>query len=199
MEENYSNPHFPRLRRVAQITNAHCGPATIQMLLSYQGVFTDQVKIAAAANINHKIKDYGMTVTEMAIAVSRLVPEVCFWYKNESKTSDLEELILVHQYPVGVEWRGMFEQYWDGDDGHYSVVTHIDRRLDLIMISDPYEPFSKIDRRIKLSEFEKLWWDINVTRDAATGYMKEELDYHTIFIITPAGVGFPELMGMQRL
>ena len=56
-------------------------------------------------------------------------------------------MVCGYRCPVGVEWQGFFEdreedEDWDeGDYGHYSIVTRIDRRSGLITLRDPYPDF----------------------------------------------------------
>lgn len=188
--------YFPNLPRIAEITNVHCGPATLQMLFENIGVRVSQDEIVEAAGSSLKrLRRYGMSMGEMATAVGRISSSSQFWMKDNCEISDLK-LLLERGIPVGVEWQGEFLQYSDEDNGHYSVVTHLDG--DKIYIADPYEHFAGKDRRLELDRFEELWWDTNELRDMETGKMVLVRDHHMIFIIIPKDETFPEELGMIR-
>jgi ABC-type bacteriocin/lantibiotic exporter with double-glycine peptidase domain len=199
MEKTSNNTYFPHMRRVRQVSDSHCGPATLQMLASHHNINVKQREIREAAGIPIKrLYKHGSTVPELAAAATRLFPSLRFWYKNNSNIDDIEKLIHIYKYPVGVEWRGLFEEYWDGEDGHYSVVTHINRTRNVIVIADPYEHFVQHDRNIEITEFEKIWWDINEVPDPR-GYLQQELDYKMLFVLTKKEESFPQILGMHGL
>lgn len=198
MPKSFNNLHFPNLPRIAQITNAHCGPAVIQMLLSNVGVKVEQNDVVEAAGSSLKrLHKSGMSVGEMALATNRLDSGVNFWMKNNTNMPELREL-LNYKYPIGVEWQGEFLQYSDDDNGHYSVITNIDDWDNTVYIADPYSKFAGKDRKFTLSRFEELWWDINDVRDTKTGRIIHVKDYHMVFIITPKDETFPRELKMIR-
>lgn len=190
---------MPQMRRITQISDSHCGPAVLAMLLSNLKIKVWQRDIVEAAEVGKRIMKYGMTVMEMARAVKRLVPEAQFWMKEGATIAELKKLVNDYQLPVGVEWQGEFGKYSDGeDDGHFSVVVGVDLKENEIVIADPFGPFAEEDREFSVSDFENRWWDYNDVRDEDTGGMKEVEDYHMMFVITDKNDNRPEELEMMR-
>ncbi len=143
-----SNPQldpkkFSRLRRIEQITENHCGPAVIQMLLENIGVSASQEEITEAAGATQTIESHGTRVDQLARAVHTLAPIAKLWYKENASLADLEYVLEECKYPVGVEWQGLFEDMDNDEDdyGHYSIVAHIDQAKDVLIVVDPYKDF----------------------------------------------------------
>lgn len=197
MQKTFNNPDYPNMKRVAQMTNSHCGPAVLEMLFSNLGITIDQNQFVMATGISHKIEEYGMTVSEMINAVTLMAPDHTFWFKENSSQEELDFLVNQKYYPVGVEWQGVFMEYSDDDDGHYGVVTAIDIPENLIKIADPFEPFAYRDRTFKLYNFMKRWWDVNEIVNPATHEVTHETDEHMMFIVTPKSETFPKDLGMK--
>lgn len=198
MLKTSNNPYFPTMRRVEQITSSHCGPATCVMLLSFLGVDVSQESIVEEGGAGNKIEQEGMLVSEMAISVARLTPQFQFWHKEGANLNDLKKLVNEYKYPVAVEWQGVFYEDADDDNGHYSVITHIDTINNLVVLSDPYRRFAGVDRTFHVLEFENRWWDENEITDPLTGSTEIKTDHHMIFIITDKNAQFPEDIGMVR-
>src|SRR5574339_311327 len=97
-----------RLRRIQQSTENHCGPAVIQMLLENIGVNATQEEITEAAGATHTIETHGTRVDQLAKAVDQLAPDARLWYKEKATLEDLEYVLDVCKFPVGVEWQGLF-------------------------------------------------------------------------------------------
>lgn len=192
------DPAFPNMRRLTQVTDSHCGPAVLAMLLSYLDIHVGQGEIAAAAEVEHKLEEHGMNIQEMKKAIQIIAPEATFWYKDKSTKEELDYLLHTKRYPVGVEWQGIFYEYSDEDDGHYSIVVDIDIENDQIFIADPFEPFSGGDREFKLHKFLKRWWDVNEIINPATGNVTHLPDDQMMFIITPKEETFPIELGMKN-
>ncbi len=191
------NDFFPNLPRLTQISNTHCGPAVIAMLLANIEVKTSQNEIVEKSNLTvKKLNKYGSTVWELAEAAKKTSSDINFWTKDNANISDLESVLNL-EYPVGVEWQGEFLQYSDDENGHYSVITNIEKNNNFLYIADPYEPFSGRDRKLNINRFEELWWDINIVRDKLTGKMVEVKDIHMMFAITTKNFTFPEEIGMK--
>src|SRR5512133_2564863 len=95
--------------RFTQISESHCGPAVIQMLLSNLGIEVSQEAVAEAGGATELIELNGMRVDQLARAVRVLAPDARFWYKDHSSLDDLIRLVSEYRYPVGVEWQGLFE------------------------------------------------------------------------------------------
>lgn len=167
------------------------------MLLSHCGSEINQEALVEAAEIRHSLEQYGMIVPEMGKAVSVVAPQLGFWYKEHSVIEDLELIIGGYKYPVGVEWQGVFYEDDDGDIGHYSVVTNIDRANKIITLSDPYGRFAGTDRSFHIDEFESRWWDENEVWDEAIGGRRLVRDEKMMFIVTPKFETFPYSLGMK--
>jgi hypothetical protein len=198
MQNPFNNPFFPTMKRVAQKTSSHCGPAVLEMLLSFVGVYADQDEFVNAIGIGPKLKEYGMVVPEMASAVKILAPQLSFWYKTDSTLSDLSNLVNNFNFPTAVEWQGVFYEDEDDDNGHYSVITHISTANNIVVLSDPYTRFAGTDRRFSIMEFEQRWWDESEIKDNLTGRTQIMRDNHMMFIVTPKDASFPDLLGMTR-
>lgn len=205
-----SNP-LPRLQLTyqTQITDSHCGPAVIQMLLANVGVAVRQEQVVETGGAAATIETHGMRVDQLARAVIRLAPQMHFWYKDHSTLYDLIALVAKRRYPVGVEWQGLFETVADiledtdtedeeEDYGHYSVVSYIDRKSRQLIIVDPYKDFAFQDRIFTFDVFLPRWWDTNEIIDPVTNRVKLVQDYRMMFVITPKGETFPEQRGMKH-
>jgi ABC-type bacteriocin/lantibiotic exporter with double-glycine peptidase domain len=196
MQKRLINAYFPTMRRIKQKTNAHCGPAVLEMLHSYLGHTIGQHRFVSAASAKHKLKRHGMTIPDLLVATETLAPTTQFWYKPDATIADIETLVIEHKQPVGVEWQGVFGKFSDGDDGHYSIVTHIDSKKDVIVLSDPYRRFAGHDRTFTVTEFEKRWWDFNVVMDFEKSKKKIVKDHHVLFIVTDKTATFPKKLKM---
>lgn len=196
-----------KLKRVSQITESHCGPAVLEMLLSNLGLEVDQQALTKAAGATQTIAEYGVRVDELAKAVHHLFAQAQFWVKHQTTVTELQTLCQEYGYPVGVEWQNLFydseeEEYEDTegenyDFGHYSIVKSVDIDNDEIVMIDPFEEFSKSDRYFSLDWFTERWWDFN--RVEINGLVRQRKDDHTSFIVTQKGVYFPKTLGMQPL
>jgi hypothetical protein len=193
---------FARLRRIQQITESHCGPAVLQMLLGNIGVEATQEEITRAAGAERTIARQGTRVDQLARAVHELAPGACLWYKEHASEHDLGYVLDMCQFPVGVEWQGLFEDDTgeddDGDDyGHYSIIAHIDQNKDELIIMDPYKDFIDQNRIIRVSTFLRRWWDYNEIKDPITRKRTYKKDERLFFVVAPMDVSFPEELGMQ--
>jgi ABC-type bacteriocin/lantibiotic exporter with double-glycine peptidase domain len=190
---------FSRLRRIQQISENHCGPAVIQMLLENVGVNVSQEEITDAAGAIHTIETHGTRVDQLAKAVHELAPIAKLWYKEKASVEDLEYVLDECKFPVGVEWQGLFEDMDDDDDdyGHYSILAHIDKVKDEIIVVDPYKDFVDQSRIVKMSLFVSRWWDFNEVKDPETGKKEFKKDEQLFFVVAPLSVAFPAELGMQ--
>ena len=190
---------FSRLRIIEQITENHCGPAVIQMLLENIGVNVTQEEITEAAGATHTIKSHGTRVDQLAKAVHQLAPDARLWYREKATEDDLEYVLDVCKFPVAVEWQGLFddEDEDDEDYGHYSIISHIDKIKDELIVVDPYKDFVDQSRIIKMSLFLNRWWDYNEVKDPETGKKSFKKDEQLFFVVAPRTVTFPDELGMQ--
>ena len=168
------------------------------MLCSYVGVYVDQEEFVDAVGIRKKLDEYGMIVPEMRTAISILTPQLQFWYKPNATLNDISEIVNRFNFPVGVEWQGVFFEDEDEDNGHYSVVTHIDTTNNIVMLSDPYRRFAGNDRRFHVLEFDDRWWDENEVINPYTGTTQVIRDDHMLYIVTPKDAIFPEHLEMLK-
>lgn len=199
-----SNPpqdpkRFSRLRRIEQITENHCGPAVLQMLLENIGINVAQEEITEAAGATHTIETHGTRVDQLAKAVQQLAPIAKLWYKENATEVNLEYVLDTCKYPVGVEWQGLFDDEDDDDEdyGHYSIVANIDRTKDELIIVDPYKDFVDQNRIIRMSTFLSRWWDFNEVKNPETGEKIFKKDEQLFFVVTPLSTTFPAELGMQ--
>lgn len=167
------------------------------MLFSFLGVYVDQEEFVEAAGIRSRLHENGMTVEEMGRAVAVVYPYFTLWYKEHASGTDLSTLVNEYHFPVGVEWQGVFLEDDDEDNGHYSIVTHVDLPNNLVMLADPYMKFAGVDRSFSLTEFIDRWWDVNdVQREDETIQKKDD---KLLFIVTPQEASFPELLSLKQL
>jgi hypothetical protein len=96
-------------QRFMQISESHCGPAAIQMMLSNLGIEVTQEQVAEAGGATSLIAMHGMRVDQLALAVYRLAPEVVFYCKDHATLDELVRIVVDYRHPVGVEWQGVFE------------------------------------------------------------------------------------------
>jgi hypothetical protein len=179
-----------KLRHVCQITDAHCGPAVVQMMLSHLGIDVRQEDVAEAAGVTDFIHMHGTRVVELAQAVERLAPSARFYWKDHASLDDIDEVVSGHGYPVGVEWQGVFDdadpEKNDPDYGHYSVVAHVDRAAGRLVIVDPYKDYFERERELPCDLFERRWWDHNEVRDPGTGETRLVRDERLMFVVVPS-------------
>ena len=200
MSSHPSDPkRFSRLRRIEQISENHCGPAVLQMLLENIGVTASQEEITEAAGATHTIETHGTRVDQLAKAVHELAPIAKLWYKEKASPDDLEYVLNEWKFPVGVEWQGLFSDMDDDDDdyGHYSIIANIDKGKDEIIVVDPYKDFVDQSRIVKMSLFLSRWWDFNEVKDLETGEKTFKKDEQLFFVVVPLSVSFPAELGMQ--
>jgi ABC-type bacteriocin/lantibiotic exporter with double-glycine peptidase domain len=191
---------FSRLRRIEQISESHCGPAVIQMLLENIGVTASQEAITEAAGTTATIDEHGTRVDQLAQAVRTLAPGARLWCKEKASLADVRYVLDEQKYPVGVEWQGLFdddEDEFDDDYGHYSVISHIDLAKGELIVVDPYKDFADQDRILKISVFQKRWWDDNEVKNPRTGKTAYKRDEQLFFVVAPVDEAFPAELGMQ--
>src|SRR5512146_764680 len=99
--QNSSNDQvrFSRLRRIEQISENHCGPAVLQMLLENIGVEASQEAITEAAGAARHIARYGTRVDQLAKAVHLLAPGARLWYKEHATVEDLVHVLDAREFP----------------------------------------------------------------------------------------------------
>lgn len=192
------------LPRICQISEYHCGPAVLQMLLAHRGVAANQERLTELADMAATIATHGARVDQLARAVAWLRAGVSLWYKTHATVDDLAAVVCGQRCPAGVEWQGFFEdseadEDWaEGDYGHYSIVTRIDRRRGLITLRDPYPDFWSADRVFRLDWFISRWWDVNLVPAPGSGRLRPVEDRRMLFVVTGERALFPAALGMTR-
>jgi hypothetical protein len=213
---NFNQPQF------MQISESHCGPAVIQMLLSRLGVEVTQQAVAEAGGAANLIDMNGMRVDQLALAVHRLAPQLMFYYKDHSSIAELVHIVNDYHTPAGVEWQGIFDddeedeedeeeeadeeesgglledgESEESDYGHYSLVVKADRRKSQLIITDPYKDYFSQARVFDFALFDERWYDYNEVPDPLSGATVLVKDDHLLFVVVPRSVAFPRRMGMQ--
>lgn len=190
LEEAFRGKAFPTLKRVAQVTSSHCGPAALVSLFSFLGVRTSQGRIVKSLRAENKIVNTGLVIKDLARGV-RMVGkgQFTFWKKENATIGDLDRIVNKYKFPVGVEWQGVFYEDEEGDNGHYCVITEVNRPKGYLKLADPYKRFAGLDRKFRISDFEKRWWDVN-------GLV---YDKKLMFLITAKKETFPRRLGMIRV
>lgn len=209
---------FEHLGRIRQLNNSFCGPATLQILLSHFGLIADQNKLVEAATTREHALRKGMSIELLALAVKNLFPAYRLWAKREASVADLEKMVRECNYPVGIDWQGIFEddEYPDdhetiyttlpgeddseckGETGHYSVIIDADSSKNYVRMLNPYGHFSEKDQFIDLNDFLKRWWDdrMDYFPDGSKKYVFEK---KLMFVVVPMGVTIPESLGMVEI
>lgn len=210
-----------------QISESHCGPAVIQMLLSNIGIEVTQEDVAEAGGAASLIELNGMRVDQLALAVARLAPQAIFYYKDHSTIDELARIVIDYRTPVGVEWQGLFDdeededaeedddedeedeapegsvmedsETEDEDYGHYSLVVQAYRRRRQLLIADPYKDYFSQTRIFDFDAFEKRWYDFNEVPDSENGSSVLVEDRNMMFVVVRRSVLFPRRMGMRTL
>lgn len=158
----------PLIVECVQQEEAHCGPATIEMLFSFYGISVSQTDISKAAGMADVIRiAQGMRLDELCTAVKALYPEgdYVLLAQYHSRIDDIIQIIDGLRLPVGVEWQGRFPRR-DGteyDQGHYSVLTAIDQDRRLLYIADPEDhDLLTPDGVLDLDVFADRWWEVDI-------------------------------------
>lgn len=188
-------------KKVIQISQSHCGPAVVQMLLSRLGADISQARITSACGAEKTIKIHGTRIDQLAEAVAKLAPETAFYYKEDATLTDIKTIIEEYNYPVGVEWQGIFlieEEDDDEDAGHYSVIHKIDGTKKEVIMADPAKDYKGNDHVLPTDIFLERWWDTNEITDPKTGKKHLKEDKHLLFIIVPRAETFPEKLGLTK-
>lgn len=203
LEDSLLGKPFPQMKRVKEMSNYACGPAVLQMMLSFVGIKVTQIGIIKSLRAQKKIRLYGLNIGDLARAV-RIAGKgrVFFWKKEKASIQDMIRIIEKFNFPVGVEWQGEFYENTDEDNGHYGVVTKVDRKGDYIRIADPYFNnyfhYEDVDRKFSLRVFFKKWWDENDVKVSGGSKTRKVKDIKMMFVITPKGASWPKKLGMKR-
>jgi predicted double-glycine peptidase len=199
ISDKISGVSFPNMARVKQIDIYSCGPAVLAALYSIFNVKVNQKGIISSLRFQNKIKKYGLSMKDMARAASVIGKGAfSFWEKSNATITDLDMAINKFKSPVGVEWQGVFYEDADEDDGHYAIVTKIDKKANYLRMADPFVKFAGVDRRFKIDEFKKRWWDENDINVMGTTKKKRVVDNRVMFVLTRKDETWPKKLGMKN-
>ena len=199
LKDDIGGCSFPNMARVKQITAYHCGPAVLVSLFSYLGIKISQKSIVASLRAQNKIKQYGLNMKDLARAAGFVGKGAfTFWKKSGGKMTDLDLIINKYKYPVGVEWQGVFYEDEDEDNGHYSIVTAIDKAKNTLRMADSYPKFAGVDRGFRIKDFIDRWWDSNEVSVSGTTKKRTIYDSKMMFVIVPKGESWPKKLGMAK-
>jgi len=194
LEDNVMGKPFPEMKRVKQISGYHCGPAVVVELFSFLGKSVSQIGVVRSIRAQKKIKKFGLNINDLAKAANVLgKKEIVFWRKRQGSINDIFTVVEKYKHPVGVEWQGVFYEDEDEDNGHYAVITKVDKKGNYLRICDSYSHFAGVDRRFKIRDFEKRWWDVNKING------KNIVDKKMMFVITKKGEAWPKKLGMVKI
>lgn len=187
------------MTRIFQM-QGHCGPTSVQMMLRKHKVKISQREIAEATLAGPTLMEHGCRIDQLGLAVATVEPNFRMLAKYDSSISDIRHLIEDHGLPVGVEWRGQFF-YADGtryEDGHYSVVTDVDRARNILMIIDPDETSALHGGQINIADFEQRWWDDNWLGSPIDPASEVVRNFHLAFVVVPVSLeGKMRKLGMN--
>lgn len=193
LEDKVFGLAFPNMARIRQVDVNSCGPAVLASLYSIFGIKVSQKHVVISLRAQNKIKKFGLSMADMAKASSIFgKKDFVFWKKANAKVSDLDLIINKYKCPVGVEWQGVFYEDEDEDNGHYAIITKIDKKTGFLRLSDPYALFAGVDRKFKIKEFVNRWWDENTIKG------RNIVDNHIMFVITEKDVSWPKKLGMKK-
>ncbi|HKB88538.1 MAG TPA: C39 family peptidase [Patescibacteria group bacterium] len=203
LEDKVKGKPFASMARVLELSNYSCGPATLEMLLSFVGSKATQKELIKSIRVQKTIKLYGININDMGHAVKIVSRgKLVFWRKHRANVSDIALTIDKFKYPVGVEWQGDFYENEDEDRGHYSVVTSVNKESGFLRIADPYFnsffKYKDLDRKYAINDFVKKWWDINEIKVAGSPKRRKIKDTRVMFVIVPKGENWPKKLGMVK-
>jgi hypothetical protein len=171
-----------QITRFAQPGKVECGPASICMLASIYKDISHKFSVDSVINIigTENIKN-GSNVLDLAKCVEILSEnKLLLLYKFDGSIEEIEQLIK-QGIPAVVDWQGSTFDDDDGLKGHYTVIINvINGKLEMI---DSLPDFTN-GRTVSVSNFLKLWWDIDFVTDKLGGE-KEIKTSHLFFIIVP--------------
>lgn len=197
-----------QLKRIGQILDGYCAPATLAILYSQYGFHVDQADIVKKANARTFIDKHGMRLDQMSRAVRTITPHLSLFAKRNATLEDLDVLINTYNFAVGVEWQGIFEydtvpgapKVEPGDDGHCSVIVGIDLKERRLFLQDPSEGYEDKNREFDLEVFAKRWFDTNDVEVNDPDEAKEwKQDNQVLFVLAPRHMSFPEAMGLKKV
>ncbi len=124
-----------------------CGPASLKMVLDYYGVSVSEQELA---RLSGSSKEKGTSVSGLVKAAKHFGFKA--FLKKNSSLKDLEYFVN-KKIPVIVDW-------FNEDDGHYSVVVDIDKKDVVLMDPALRKILIYIRRKVFSREtFFRIWFD----------------------------------------
>ena len=120
----------------------YCGPASLKMVLDYYGVEKSEKDLAELTDCTMEVGVEGEKLVEVAKRLG-LAGQI----KDDASLDDIRHFVLEKQVPVIVDW-------FDEDDGHYSVVVDIDDTHIYFV-----DPSIGMVRTMALEKFWRVWFD----------------------------------------
>jgi hypothetical protein len=200
LEDRVKGVAFPAMKRVRQIDVYSCGPAVVSALFTFLGIKVSQKRVIASLRAQNKIRSVGLNVKDLARATSAVSNgNFVFWKKQGGRISEVATIIDKYKFPVGVEWQGVFYEDEDEDNGHYGIITEVDKSVGYLRMADSFSKFAGVDRRFRIKDFEKRWWDQNEVRVEGTSRKRTITDKKMLFVITPKNASWPGKLGMKKI
>jgi len=152
-----------------------CGPAALRIVLEYYGMAASEEKLARLCLAT---KSKGTTAEGMIKAAKSFDLQVLL--KDDSSIADLAYFVG-RKIPVIVDW-------FDEDDGHYSVVFHLDNESIFLMNSSSRISEAK-EMAMPLEKFLRVWFDF----PGPFIKKKRDLVLRRMIVLTPFREKFPIL------
>lgn len=141
------------------------------MVLHYFGIQATQRHLARIARTN---ETHGTSIRDMM----RVLREYGFrvaMKRNTTSFDDLRNYVNKQHLPVIVNW---YSTFIPPATGHYSVVTHVDRKNITLM-----DPEISRQRKISLVDFNQVWFDFE--GDLAFRKPPLKTDFRVMIVATP--------------
>lgn len=148
-------------------SHGFCGPATLKMVLAYYGVDRSERALARLAGAT---REFGVDAPGLMRAARALGFRARV--RDHATFSDIRRYVIDRKMPVIVDW-------FSADEGHYSVVVHVDRRH--IYLQDP--ELGRV-RKMRRGDFRRIWFDFS------TDYLrkKRDLQLRRMIVVEPSGI-----------
>jgi len=146
-----------------------CGPASLKMVMDYYGVSVSEKEIA---RVSGATKEKGTSIKGLIKAARHFGFKTSL--KKNSSLKDLEYFVKT-KIPVIVDW-------FDEDDGHYSIVVDIDKKNVVLMDPALRKILIFIRRKVFPREiFLRVWFDFpgKLIKD------KKDLVLRLMLVVTP--------------
>lgn len=139
-----------------------CGPASLKILFSYFGKNYTEKQLARFCS---STKKYGTNHRGMIRGAKKIGGFV--FVKKNGTIKELEYFIKKEKLPVIINW-------FDEDEGHYSVVVDINKKN--IITVDPID--GKSERRLDRKTFSNIWFDF-------IGKKNKTASWNWYMVVTP--------------